>query len=135
MTNEEIKKGICALEYTKAMISFDPITGEDRSLNEEDERTVRGCEAGIKALKMIEKCRWHDLRKNPNDLPKCGEVVEIVNVNGEHDFMFFNDDFEKSWFYASSDRDIVRPSYYVAKWRLTDEQMDNMSVLWVRELK
>ena len=32
----------------------------------------------IKALEKLEKYKWHDLRKNPNDLPNVETRVEIV---------------------------------------------------------
>ena len=36
-----------------------------------------------KALKKADKYRWHDLRKNPDDLPVKAEYVEVIT--DEHD--------------------------------------------------
>ena len=35
-------------------------------------------EISIKAIEKQNKYRWHDLRKNPRDLPEDGETVEVV---------------------------------------------------------
>ena len=37
----------------------------------------------IKALEKADKYRWHDLRKNPDDLPVKAEYVEVIT--DEHD--------------------------------------------------
>lgn len=95
MTNEEAKMGIENLKFTMAMILFDPQTGEDKAyemLNGDDRATYDGCVFGIEALEKAEKYRWHDLRKNPEDLPKenplnnhKNDVLLVVEyANGKH---------------------------------------------------
>lgn len=81
MTNEEVKTGIENLKFTMAMILFDPQTGKDKTyemLNGDDRATYDGCVCGIEALEKQEKYKWHDLRKNPEDLPTVEHEVDIV---------------------------------------------------------
>lgn len=40
-------------------------------------------DAAIEVLKKADKYRWHDLRKNPDDLPVKAEYVEVIT--DEHD--------------------------------------------------
>lgn len=49
MTREEIKKG---LKFTIDMFKFDPLTGEERTLNKLDAITVNACEEAIKILEQ-----------------------------------------------------------------------------------
>lgn len=47
-----------------------------------------GFEAGAKENGL----QWHDLRKNPEDLPKIGQKVWIDCSNGDNgDWLFFKD--------------------------------------------
>ena len=36
------------------------------------------------ALRKAEKYKWHDLRKNPGDLPLLGEEIEVFTI--DHDY-------------------------------------------------
>lgn len=38
------------------------------------------CNILIKALEKVDKYRWHDIRKNPNDLPPNGMRVECQHL-------------------------------------------------------
>lgn len=55
-------------------------------------RTVEAFEMAIEALEKAEKYRWHDLRKNPEDLPKSddGGLYEIVLKCKYSDYMRYS---------------------------------------------
>lgn len=83
MTNKEIKNGIDGLKFTMDMFLFDPMTGENKRpdcLNDMDKITYDACAVGIKALEKSDKYRWHDLRKNPEDLPPNEHEVDIAYI-------------------------------------------------------
>lgn len=85
MTNEELKAGIDALRFTMEMFLYDPGTGQTKEaseLNELDKITYDGCIAGVTALEKAEKYSWHDLRKNPDDLPDAEKEVDVVCIRG-----------------------------------------------------
>lgn len=44
---------------------------------------VDAIRVAVKALEKAEKYRWHDLRKNPNDLPK-NEAEYLVKIDCEN---------------------------------------------------
>ena len=50
-------------------------------------------EAYLAGLKAARQEMWHDLRKNPNDLPESSIFHEILNQNGTK--MFYDDIFKK----------------------------------------
>ena len=89
MTDRE--KIIAGLEFTKAMITFNPSTGEDiepENLNEEDKTSYDACVGAITLLKEqheIVRCKdckyydhfngcmsWHDVNSN-NDYWFCAD--------------------------------------------------------------
>lgn len=77
MTNE---KAISILKYHMEMCRFNPMTGEEKPMNQECEELANACDVAITSLENEDKYRWHDLRKNPDDLPEEGhEVLILVN--------------------------------------------------------
>ena len=63
-----------------------------------DSDTGKAIDKAIEALKKADKYRWHDLRKNPDDLPEadeygCSEYVRIIIGTPEwdnHDWAYYN---------------------------------------------
>lgn len=89
-----IEKAIEILKYNKEMCSFNPNTGEEVPMNKEcEEELADACGVAIKALEEVEKYqkqkdkdkyKWHDLRKNPDDLPEFeyyGVCIEGFDEN------------------------------------------------------
>lgn len=89
---EEIIKG---LEYTKAMITFNPSTGEDiepENLNEADKTTYNACvsaiallkkQEAVRPVKQIEQTEWTVCGNCRNHIiskwtfcPYCGKAVK-----------------------------------------------------------
>lgn len=76
MTNEEAKR-IMEFERDSMCNNCYPLIGYGGS-EECDFCTHREAyESAIFALEKAEKCKWHDLRKNPEDLPENFESVLI----------------------------------------------------------
>ena len=67
MTNKEAKTIM-----EKLLFFYRPLGG-----------SVEAWNMAIKALEKADKYRWHDLRKNPDDLPVKAEYVEVIT--DEHD--------------------------------------------------
>ena len=78
---------------------------EAKLLGEENESVYDIC---IEALKKQEKYRWHDLRKNPDDLPVELEIVNITWVN-HNPVPYYADIKDKPFSDASG-------VYYKGKW-------------------
>lgn len=81
MTREEIKEG---LRFTVDMFKFDPLTGEERTLNELDTTTVSACEEAIKVIDDFEALNAInlDLASENEDL-----VERIGKLTGYIDFL------------------------------------------------
>ena len=102
MTNEEaIKmfKAIIMAEIDRLPHHYDAEIGEDvyddiSKVNELLQLNKIVC----KALKKANKYRWHDLRKNPDDLPEadeygCSEYVLVMTGTPEwdnHEWAYYN---------------------------------------------
>ena len=55
-------------------------------------------EMAIEALEKVDKYRWHDLRKDPDDLPPIDERVELIfNVNNKNINQFGLLNTNKEW--------------------------------------
>lgn len=81
-----------AEEYVNALLDKDDTELDkfldenlgDLQLNIKQAGTLLGLMKGIGVCSHLDglaegrKEKWHDLRKNPNDLPKCSENVQIV---------------------------------------------------------
>lgn len=52
----------------------------------------------FKLLMQSEQYRWHDLRKNPKDLPEHEHDVEIVNDDGIHAIARYS--YKESYYYG-----------------------------------
>lgn len=82
MTNKEAKKIMDNLIYL-----YRPLGG-----------SVEAWNMAIKALEKADKYRWHDLRKNPDDLPEadeygCSEYVLVMIGTPEwdnHEWAYYN---------------------------------------------
>lgn len=64
----ELEKVIKGLEFTKAMITFNPLTGEDiepENLNEEDKTTYDAC---VGAIALLKEQKWHLLTEDDNGI-------------------------------------------------------------------
>lgn len=103
MTNEEAKR---IMEFERDSMCNDcyPLIGYGGS-EECDFCTRREAyESAIFALEKTEKCKWHDLRENPEDLPKeekdvlCVVSGSVGNVIYEESYvvMYYDSD-EKLW--------------------------------------
>lgn len=44
---------------------------------------IKALDAAVKALENQDKYRWHDLRKNPEDLPTDGEPVLVASIGSD----------------------------------------------------
>lgn len=80
------QEAINGLKFTIQMFTFDPSNGETKtpdSLNEMDKITYDSVKF---AHDYLEKYRWHDLRKNPNDLPDGREWVLAIFKEPDEDF-------------------------------------------------
>lgn len=88
MTNEELAKSIL-MELEYGYISYGNLHGN----NEQGLNLIKG------AIEKQNKYRWHDLRKDPNDLPSVGKyLVKIMCELGE--WYELNDFTEtKNWIY------------------------------------
>lgn len=67
MDREKVIKG---LEFTKAMITFNPLTGEDiepENLNEEDKTTYDACVGAIALLKEQDELLKHEYWRGYNN--------------------------------------------------------------------
>ena len=85
MTREEIKEG---LRFTVDMFKLDPLTGEERTLNDLDAKTVNACEEAIKVLEQepntwsLEDARedfMHDVYNTLDFLPTNNEANQIID--------------------------------------------------------
>lgn len=71
----DINKVIYGLEFTKAMITFNPLTGEDiepEDLNEDNKITYDACVGAITLLKGQEAV---PVKEDKINKCKCGETV------------------------------------------------------------
>ena len=82
MTNKEAKTIM-----EKLLLFYRPLGG-----------SVEAWDMAIKALEKADKYRWHDLRKNPDDLPEadeygCSEYVLVMTGTPEwdnHEWAYYN---------------------------------------------
>lgn len=101
MTDEEL------LEFIKEKECF---------IIPKDSWVVNGIDVN-KAIEDADKYKWHDLRKNPDDLPKLDTTVIIATSYGDsdieycHDFMIDKNG-EKVWCLVSD---------YIIAWKYIQE--------------
>ena len=79
MTREEIKEG---LRFTVDMFKFDPLTGEERTLNELDTTTVNACEEAIKVIDDFEALNAINLdlaSENEDLIERIGKLVGYID--------------------------------------------------------
>lgn len=80
----DIKKVITGLEFTKAMITFNPSTGEDiepENLNEANKTTYDACVGAIELLKEQEE-QIRKLAEENDDLKKARNEVYYSGYDG-----------------------------------------------------
>ncbi len=70
--------------------------------------TVEAFKMAIEALENREEYRWHDIQKNPEDLPE-GNDHRLVLVA----YKFLKDD---GYYYDLVKAGLVKPSKYIAAW-------------------
>ena len=70
MTNEESIVHIEQIRPKKCKMVNGKLQG---GFPDHDSDTGKAIDAAIKALEKADKYRWHDLRKNPDDLPEADE--------------------------------------------------------------
>ena len=80
MTNKEAIVHIEEIRPKKCKMVNGKLQG---GFPDHDSDTGKAIDAAIKALEKADKYRWHDLRKNPNDLPEadeygCSEYVLVM---------------------------------------------------------
>lgn len=81
-----------AKEYCNNEVPFDTTESGEKLYTENDLK--QAYLAGLKAGKdMNVPTKWHDLRKNPDDLPESSIFHEVVNQNGIK--MYYDDVFKK----------------------------------------
>ena len=68
MTNKEIIAYIEQMRPKKCKMVDGKLQG---GFSDHDSDTGKAIDAAIDALKNADKYRWHDLRKNPDDLPEA----------------------------------------------------------------
>lgn len=110
MTNEEAKtkfKNIMMAEINRFLYLYDTEIDEDvysdtSRVNEILELNKIVCEA----LEKADKYKQHDLRKNPDDLPR------IINKYGESDYVFVKT--------KSCNMEIACYSYIKKRWSIDD---------------
>ena len=85
MTDEEM-----AEKYRKSLKQKLIDEDEFERLEMFDENVEEAYLAGLKAGRP----QWHDLRKNPNDLPESSIFHEVLNQNG---IKMYYDDILKKW--------------------------------------
>ncbi len=102
MTNEEaIKmfKAIIMAEIDRLPHHYDEEVGEDvYDSTSKVNKLLQLNKIVSKALKKADKYRWHDLRKNPDDLPEadeygCSEYVLVMTGTPEwdnHEWAYYN---------------------------------------------
>ena len=79
MTREEIKEG---LRFTVDMFKLDPLTGEERTLNEHDATTVNACEEAIKVIDDFEALNAINLdlaSENEDLLERIGKLIGYID--------------------------------------------------------
>ena len=101
MTNEE------AIEQLKERLA---ITDYRQQIPEYYE----AIEMAVEALEKADKYRWHDLRKNPDDLPR------VVNGNGESEYVLV-----KTGCFEWCDMEMAYYSYAKRQWSI-----DNYVLAW-----
>ena len=97
MTNEE---AIMLLNPSTRILAlaeieyYNGFRGKDAYIKAKED----ACILAVEALKKADKYRWHDLRKNPDDLPKadeygCSEYVLVMIGTPEwnnHEWAYYN---------------------------------------------
>ena len=79
MTREEIKEG---LRFTVDMFKLDPLTGEERTLNEHDATTVNACEEAIKVIDDFEALNAINLdlaSENEDLVERIGKLIGYID--------------------------------------------------------
>lgn len=77
-------------------------------------------EIAIKSMEESHKYRWHDLRKDKNDLPKFGDDIEFV-INNNDELVYIRLDFNEQNFEIFENYvywKVYEKSYEVISWRL-----------------
>ena len=95
MTNKEAIVHIEEIRPKKCKMVNGKLQG---GFPDHDSDTGKAVDAAIKALKKSNKYRWHDLRKNPDDLPEadeygCSEYVLAMTGTPEwdnHEWAYYN---------------------------------------------
>ena len=95
MTNEEAIIHIEQIRPKKCKMVNGKLQG---GFPDHDSDTGKAIDAAIKALEKADKYRWHDLRKNPDDLPEadeygCSERVLAVTGTpewGDYEWAYYN---------------------------------------------
>ena len=73
----------------------------------------------IDAIEKVEKYRWHDIRKNPDDLPEKGSLVEAVSlIQGSEEISYL--DYKPDWLPKDWESD-WNTLYPVIRWREIEE--------------
>lgn len=113
MTNEEANK---ELEWVKerGFVADVGIIGTDR--------IVESIQMAIEAIKKQEQYRWHDLRKNTDDLPEIEyATVEVWTSNKIVDICIWNKEYGFRPWYAVDEvyipDDMYNPLTDIIKWR------------------
>jgi len=75
------REAIEILKFNRDMCLFNPYTGEESPMSEECKISAEAF--GI-AINEFENNEWHDLRKNPDDLPCDKRCVLIAYANGSY---------------------------------------------------
>ena len=97
MTNEE---AIMLLNPSTRILAlaeieyYNGFRGKDAYIKAKED----ACILAVEALKKADKYRWHDLRKNPDDLPEadeygCSEYVLVMTGTPEwdnHEWAYYN---------------------------------------------
>ena len=73
MTNKEIIAYIEQMRPKKCKMVDGKLQG---GFSDHDSDTGKAIDAAIEALEKADKYRWHDLRKNPDDLPEANRWGE-----------------------------------------------------------
>ena len=85
MTNKEIIAYVEQMRPKKCKMVDGKLQG---GFSDHDSDTGKAIDAAIEALEKADKYKWHDLRKNPDDLPEadeygCSEYVLVMTGTPE----------------------------------------------------